>query len=200
MKDAQRKSALEPTFEVLGDGSVFKERVSSEILPGDLLRLKIDVADDAELTAPCDLLVMRGTWMVSEAIITGESAPLSKYSMLQADASAVYYPEKEGKIYTVFGGSKIIKLYPDPVVESAGFSPVLASSSTTHCFFIAIRTGFASLQGQLMRSLLYHGSQNESKIAEKKYSETFWFLVCLNSLSLCTALLVWFQSNFLLCL
>lgn len=72
---------------------------SSELVPGDV----IEVPENT--TMPCDLILLTGTCIVNEAMLTGESIPVIKNNL--PFTSDIYNPETDHK-YTLFAGTKVI--------------------------------------------------------------------------------------------
>jgi cation-transporting ATPase 13A2 len=74
---------------------------SRELVPGDLFELPED-----GMTLPCDLILISGTVIVNESMLTGESTPIMKTHMPntknQFDASV-------DKKYILFAGTKIVQ-------------------------------------------------------------------------------------------
>ena len=58
--------------------------MSSEVYPGDIISIKRD-ATAKKQNVPCDLLILSGSAVVNEAILTGESQPLVKESIATKD-------------------------------------------------------------------------------------------------------------------
>lgn len=70
---------------------------SKELVPGDV----IVVPEGANL--PCDLILLTGSAIVNEAMLTGESVPVLKASI--PVASTELYSEKESEKHTLYGGT-----------------------------------------------------------------------------------------------
>lgn len=58
--------------------------MSSELVPGDIVALN-RVKGKKKQNVPCDLLLLSGSAVVNEAILTGESQPLVKESIAALD-------------------------------------------------------------------------------------------------------------------
>lgn len=52
---------------------------SEELLPGDVIKVSENIY------FPCDLILLSGSVIVNEAILTGESIPVLKSSLLNTD-------------------------------------------------------------------------------------------------------------------
>lgn len=76
---------------------------SNDLVPGDII-----VVPDGKVM-PCDVVLLRGTALVNESMLTGESVPVIKNSLLP-ESSEIYDPEDfdRTKKYTLFSGTKII--------------------------------------------------------------------------------------------
>lgn len=128
---------------------------SDALLPGDLLQLRMPGGE--ELTVPCDLLIIAGSCIVNEAMISGESTPLLKESVLE------HRPEDEkdltldisasDKSHVLFGGTRVLQLTSPQLDVSKQFD--LAQESESSCLAFVLRTGFGTTQGQLVRTMMY---------------------------------------------
>lgn len=74
---------------------------SSELVPGDVIKVP------ESLVLPCDLVLMTGSAIVNEAILTGESIPVIKQS-LPVSGDEIYL-QSECTKYTLFGGTSVIQ-------------------------------------------------------------------------------------------
>jgi cation-transporting ATPase 13A2 len=82
-----------------GDEKNLTTMESCEIVPGDV----IEIPENKII--PCDLVLLTGSCIVNEAMLTGESIPVIKNQLpFQSD---IYDPVNDGK-YTLFGGTKVI--------------------------------------------------------------------------------------------
>ncbi|KAG6577845.1 Cation-transporting ATPase [Phytophthora cinnamomi] len=104
---------------------------SSDLAPGDLVR----VAENWEL--PCDLVIVKGSTVCDESMLTGESMPVQKFP-LPNDSSDVYDAEGNGKKYTLFSGTR-----------------TLASGRDEEILAIVQATGAHTSRGQLVQAILY---------------------------------------------
>lgn len=122
---------------------------SSVLLPGDI----VVVPECCSL--PCDLVLLTGSAIVNEAMLTGESVPVMK-SSLPIISSELYSPEHSSK-YTLFGGTSVIQTRPAPDRE-----PV---------YGLVTSTGFLTTKGSLVREILY-----PKEIKFKFYSDGYLFV------------------------
>ena len=74
-----------------------REIDSTELVPGDV----IIVPERANL--PCDLILLTGSAIVNESMLTGESIPVMKSSL--PTISSEVYSDKGSEKHTLFGGT-----------------------------------------------------------------------------------------------
>jgi P-type E1-E2 ATPase len=72
---------------------------STELVPGDVIEIPENV------NMPCDLILLTGSCIVNESMLTGESIPVIKSSL--PFTNDVYDPDTDTK-YTLYGGTKVI--------------------------------------------------------------------------------------------
>jgi cation-transporting ATPase 13A1 len=90
---------------------------SSELVPGDMCSIKY--SPDKESTCPCDLLLLSGSCIVNEAMLSGESTPLLKESINElGDNDSMLELKIEHRNYVLFGGTKILQLTPSDNLSS----------------------------------------------------------------------------------
>nr|XP_023026840.1 probable cation-transporting ATPase 13A3 [Leptinotarsa decemlineata] len=115
------------------DGSCKTETISTELLvPGDIMEIP-----SYGCTMHCDAVLLTGTCIVNESMLTGESVPVTKTSLPRVQIS--YDPKEHGR-HTLFCGTRVIQ------TRYFGNEKVLA---------IVVRTGFSTAKGSLVRSILY---------------------------------------------
>lgn len=110
---------------------VTKQIDSAHLVPGDIIEIP------SQNIIPCDLVLLNGTCVMNESMLTGESIPAIKNSI--PSTSEIYDRVKDAK-YTLYGGTKVVQ------TRNGGDSPALG---------LVIRTGFLTTKGGLIRDILY---------------------------------------------
>ncbi|KAH0547164.1 polyamine-transporting ATPase 13A3-like isoform X1 [Cotesia glomerata] len=106
---------------------------SERLVPGDIL-----VIPPHGCLMPCDAVLLTGTCILNESMLTGESVPVTKTPI--PSSSELTYDTKEHARHTLFCGTKVIQ------TRYFGGEKVLA---------VVIRTGFTTSKGELVRSIMY---------------------------------------------
>lgn len=138
--------------EVLNRGSgegVSSNVVSSEdLFPGDVIKI------GANVHVPCDLLVIRGSCAVNEAMLSGESIPQTKEDISERGRSEVFERSRDKK-HILYAGTDIVMIKEPPLV----------------CF--VLHTGFETEKGDLVRKMI---CSEEVTVNDK---EAFVFILAL---------------------
>jgi cation-transporting ATPase 13A3/4/5 len=103
-------------------------------VPGDVV--EIPLLPDTIM--PCDFVLLTGTCIVNESMLTGESIPVIK-SAIPVKSQELYDPDVD-TIHTIYGGTKVIQ------TRKIGNNKV---------FGLVIRTGYVTSKGNLIRDILY---------------------------------------------
>jgi P-type E1-E2 ATPase len=86
---------------VLVEDKLEKDVDSADLVPGDVI-----VVPKRQTTMPCDCILLTGTVIINEAMLTGESIPVIKTS-LPIHQNDVYDADGHAK-HTLFSGTNVI--------------------------------------------------------------------------------------------
>ncbi|XP_062066034.1 polyamine-transporting ATPase 13A3 isoform X2 [Lepus europaeus] len=136
-----------------------EEIFSTDLVPGDVMIIPLNGT-----VMPCDAVLISGTCIVNESMLTGESVPVTKTNLpnpsvdIKGMGDELYSPETH-KRHTLFCGTTVIqtRFYTGELVKA-----------------IVVRTGFSTSKGQLVRSILYPKPTDF-----KLYRDAYLFLLCL---------------------
>uniref|UniRef100_A0A8C2TQN5 ATPase 13A3 n=1 Tax=Coturnix japonica TaxID=93934 RepID=A0A8C2TQN5_COTJA len=136
-----------------------EEILSTDLVPGDIMLIPSNGT-----IMPCDAVLLSGTCIVNESMLTGESVPVTKINLPnpseypKATGDEIYSPEAH-KRHTLFCGTNVIqtRFYTGELVKA-----------------LVVRTGFNTAKGQLVRSILYPKPTDF-----KLYRDAYWFLLSL---------------------
>ncbi|XP_062374478.1 polyamine-transporting ATPase 13A3-like isoform X1 [Sardina pilchardus] len=132
-----------------------EEAMSTDLVPGDVI-----VIPSKGTIMPCDAVLISGTCIVNESMLTGESVPVTKTSLPNSDVEGrELYSSEQHKRHTLFCGTQVIqtRFYSGELVKA-----------------LVVRTGFSTEKGQLVRSILYPKPTDF-----KLYRDAYLFLLCL---------------------
>jgi len=92
-------------------------------------------------------------------MISGESTPLLKESIMDADACDTLDIAETDHQHVLFGGTKVLQIHTSTAVfHCSGPDSELLEGDTFLLGFVA-RTGFGTLQGKLVRTMIYSSEQ-----------------------------------------
>ncbi|OCT80720.1 probable cation-transporting ATPase 13A4 [Xenopus laevis] len=129
---------------------------SRQLVPGDII-----VLTGKRFFLPCDCILLKGSCIVNEGMLTGESIPVTKTPLDCAESSKPWkiHSGEDYKRHVLFCGTEVIQ------ATSAGSAPVTA---------LVMQTGFNTAKGDMVRSILYPKPMNF-----KLYQDALRFLMCL---------------------
>ena len=124
------------------------------------------IEDDGGDIVPADLLILRGSTVVNEASLTGESVPQMKEGLVMPDETLSM--KNKHKMNVVYAGTKMLQCVgvledsqSDKSSEDEGKKAGIPPPPDGGCTALVLRTGFASAQGKLVRMI--EGSQEKVK-------------------------------------
>ncbi|XP_069648488.1 probable cation-transporting ATPase 13A5 isoform X4 [Haliaeetus albicilla] len=134
-----------------------EELESCYLVPGDMLLL-----DGKKLSLPCDAVLIDGSCIVNEGMLTGESIPVTKTPLPLVESPMPWktHSMEDYRRHVLFCGTEVIQVKP------TGRGPARA---------VVLQTGFNTAKGDLVRSILYPKPVNF-----KLYRDAFKFIVGLS--------------------
>ena len=131
------------------------ELESSNLVPGDVFELP-----DDGMAMPCDCILLTGSVIINEAMLTGESTPIIKSHLPNIKQN---FDEENDTKYFLFAGTKIVQK------RAENKKPVIA---------LVYSTGFNSVKGNLIRSILYPVEMDSKFAHESVKFMAFMAVVC----------------------
>lgn len=117
------------------------EKCSTELVPGDVIILP---RHGASYRMECDAVLINGSCVVDESMLTGESVPVPKVPLVE-NSSSNYSPSAH-KSSTLFSGTKVLN--------------VRSPKKDVDVKAVVVRTGFSTAKGELARSILFPSETN----------------------------------------
>ena len=137
-------------------GGRWGQTTSDNLLPGDLVSVD-RTKEDSGLA--CDMLLVEGTAIVNEAMLSGESTPLLKDSVQLRPGNEDIDPEGLDKMAFLYGGTKVLQITHEKTNDEEEEPRELASGVDTPpdngAMAVVVRTGFETSQGSLVRTMIY---------------------------------------------
>ena len=130
---------------------------TDKLLPGDLVSAGRTKDDSA---VACDMVLVEGTAIVNEAMLSGESTPVLKDSIQLRPGDARVDPDGLDKNAFLHGGTKILQVSHGQTAEDAPDAVAVSSSGVPPppdkgAMAIVLKTGFETSQGSLVRTMIF---------------------------------------------
>ncbi|KAJ7600868.1 hypothetical protein C8J56DRAFT_847529 [Mycena floridula] len=120
---------------------------TDQLLPGDVV--SVATRQQVETTVPADILLIHGTCIVNEAMLSGESTPLLKESIQLLEGHEKLQVDEAHKNAVLFSGTKVLQS------GTGGPIPSPIKTPDDGCLGLVLRTGFGTAQGQLVRTMIF---------------------------------------------
>jgi magnesium-transporting ATPase (P-type) len=161
------------------DEPCIKEISSTNLVPGDLVIL------ENHMILPCDILLLRGSVFVNEDVLTGETAPILKSSLISASYDSTTFSIHDDTNHILYGGTKILITRLSIEKASCSIKPL-----QSYVYGMVIRTGFSTKQGHMLRCILYPSFHDSASFKD----ETYKFMGLLSILAFCGSMLTAYLS------
>ncbi|XP_068137280.1 probable cation-transporting ATPase 13A4 [Hyperolius riggenbachi] len=148
---------------VLHKNGEVEEVQSQSLVPGDVI-----VLGGSNPFLPCDAILLSGGCTVNEAMLTGESIPVTKTPLPNIDNSIPWMAHSgdDYKRHILFCGTQVIQTKGQDLVKA-----------------VVLQTGFNTAKGDLVRCILYNKAINV-----KLHREALRFLSVLVIMALCAVI------------
>jgi cation-transporting ATPase 13A1 len=161
--------------------------------------MNLPVRVGEETTVPADILLVNGTCIVNEAMLSGESTPLLKESIQLLETTDSLDTDGQHRNAVLFSGTKVLQaskscmLFLSPLGLPFKFashvvaeipSPIVTPNQG--CLGIVLRTGFGTAQGQLVRTMIF-----STERVSANNLESFLFLGFLLIFAIAASWYVW---------
>lgn len=157
---------------------------TDRLLPGDLVSVGRTKEDSG---VACDMLLVEGTAIVNEAMLSGESTPLLKDSIQLRPSDVALDVEGLDKNAFLWGGTKVLQVtHGNPEQEKAKLPSGVPPPPDNGAMAIVTKTGFETSQGSLVRTMIY----STERVSANNF-EALLFILFLLIFALAASWYVW---------
>ncbi|KLO18416.1 Ca-transporting ATPase [Schizopora paradoxa] len=164
MREMSRFSCL---INVLSEGK-WDVQDSATLVPGDV----VSISQPALSTFPADMLLLSGDAIVNESMLTGESVPVSKSPVKDAEIAKwkdnLDVTPECAKSF-LYAGTRVVRVRGSVSVDGSAAGPAMA---------LVVRTGFMTTKGALVRSMLF-----PKPLGFKFYRDSMRFIAVLTGIA-----------------
>ncbi|KAI9002348.1 hypothetical protein BC832DRAFT_561305 [Gaertneriomyces semiglobifer] len=152
---------------------------TDELLPGDVVSVTRQ-KDDSPV--PADLVLLDGSCIANEAMLSGESTPQLKEALTSREDDDLFsYTDNKNNI--LYGGTKVLQV--TPASDDGRLPPPPDKGAVAY----VVRTGFATQQGKLVQTIIY----STERITANNL-ESLLFILFLLVFAIIAAWYVWTES------
>ena len=152
-----RGMSIKPYDILVYRGEKWVQERSDGLLPGDLVSVGRTKEDSG---VACDMILVEGSAIVNEAMLSGESTPVLKDSIQLRPPEARIEPDGIDKNAFLWGGTKVLQVQHGSTSEDGREAVYQISSGVPPppdkgALAIVAKTGFETNQGALVRTMIY---------------------------------------------
>lgn len=166
------RNMSQPPFALFVHRTSWIEIQSTDLLPGDLC----SIVDGCVI--PGDIVLVAGGCIINEAMLSGESTPQLKENARGRESNEVLdMAVDRGNL--LFGGTKVIQV-------TAETEKLDCKSPDGGCLGVVVRTGFATQQGKLVRTIMFSSDR-----VTANNLESLFFILFLLVFAVIASVYVW---------
>lgn len=178
VKEIVTESSEEDNIDLIRQSIPFGNKIPK----GMIMKMYSGGKNESKPVLPCDMVVLSGSCVVDESILTGESIPLIKDSILHCnDKNEKLNIKSTHKSNALFCGTEVLQTFHPADLPAS----IHEQAPDGGCIAYVLRTGFDTAKGKLSRSVIF----NNENISLKQ-TEAFILLGLLLILSIAASLYV----------
>lgn len=130
----------------------WQEIQSDKLLPGDLVSAGRTKEDSG---VACDMILIQGSAIVNEAMLSGESTPVLKDSIQLRPADARIEQEGLDRNAFLWGGTKVLQVTASTDAPAESRKSAVPPAPDNGVLAVVVKTGFETSQGSLVRTMIF---------------------------------------------
>ncbi|SCU88127.1 LAMI_0D08878g1_1 [Lachancea mirantina] len=154
---------------------------TNELLPMDVVSITRTAEDSA---IPCDLILIDGSCIVNEAMLSGESTPLLKEPIKLRPSEDTLQLEGLDKNAVLHGGTKALQV---TMAENPSYVP---NPPDEGALAVVVKTGFETSQGSLVRVMIFSAERISAG-----NQEALFFILFLLIFAIVASWYVWVEGT-----
>lgn len=139
---------------------------STHLAIGDILLIR-----ECDKNIDCDSIIISGNCVVNEALITGETVPKQKQDINQSNSNII--EECHSRKFFLYSGSEILDVKPSNKLPIN----IKTKPPVNGIIVIVLRTGYYSIEGNLLHSMVYVDKSFAHYTNEDLYTYIFILIV-----------------------